>query len=76
MFKRKRRPARLKAKGRSSVARDWAGVGMRLTFRAELMPGRDAEDRTFTVARVLESGRVELNGMVGQHTRTEFESAR
>ena len=75
MFKRKRRRARLKVNDHSA-ARDWAGVGMRLTFRAELMPGRDAEDRTFTVARVLESGRVELAGLVGQHTQTEFEAAR
>jgi hypothetical protein len=47
---------------------------MRLTFRAELMPGRDATARTFEVARLLASGRVELSGLVGQHTETEFEA--
>jgi hypothetical protein len=50
-----------------------ASVGMRLTFRAEVMPGREPEQRTYTVARVLASGRVELSGLMGQHTMTEFE---
>ena len=47
--------------------------GTRLTFRAELMPGRAAAERTFTVARLLISGRVELIGLGGQHMMTEFE---
>ena len=47
--------------------------GARLTFRAELMPGRDAAERTFTVARVLAHARVELIGLSGQHALTEFE---
>ncbi len=50
-----------------------AAVGMQLTFRAELMPGRERDQRTFTVARVLTNGRVELSGLLGQHTMTEFE---
>jgi hypothetical protein len=37
--------------------------GARLTFRAGLMPCRDAAERTFTVARVL------------AHAPTEFEPA-
>jgi hypothetical protein len=49
---------------------------MLLTFRAELMPGRDPEQRTYKVLHVLASGRVELSGMVGQHTEAEFEPAR
>ena len=49
---------------------------MRLTFRAEVMPGRAAGERTFTVARVLANGRVELSGLVGQHTLAEFEPMR
>ncbi len=48
-------------------------AGTPLTFRAELMPGREAGERTYTVARVLASGRVELNGMGGEHALTEFE---
>lgn len=47
--------------------------GARLTFRAELMPGRDAAERTFTVARVLAHARVELIGLGGEHALTEFE---
>ncbi|MDQ3817363.1 MAG: hypothetical protein M3362_06700 [Acidobacteriota bacterium] len=70
-FKRRR-------KGRSPTekrARDsvWARVGMRLTFRAELMPGREREHRTFTVSRVLASGRVELDRLAGEHSEMEFE---
>jgi hypothetical protein len=49
---------------------------MTLTFRAELMPGRDGNERTYTVLRVLTNGRVELKGLVGQHTAAEFEPAR
>lgn len=47
---------------------------MRLTFRAELMPGRVPPARTYEVARLLASGRVELVGLSGQHTETEFEA--
>jgi hypothetical protein len=53
-----------------------AAAGTRLTFRAEVMPGRAAGERTFTVARVLANGRVELAGLYGQHALTEFESVR
>ena len=49
-------------------------AGARLTFRAELMPGRAAAERTFQVARVLANGRVELTELGGQHAMTEFEA--
>jgi hypothetical protein len=49
---------------------------MLLTFRAEVMPGRETAQRTFTVANVHPNGRVELIGLAGQHARTEFEPAR
>ena len=74
VFKRKNWKARLQAKQRESVSA-WASAGMRLTFRAEVMPGRERDERTFTVARVLTNGRVELNGLLGQHAETEFEPA-
>ena len=74
MLKRQRRSARSERK-QGSAARGWARVGMRLAFRAEVMPGRDRIERTFTVARVLASGRVELIGLGGQHTESEFEHA-
>ena len=47
---------------------------MRLTFRAELMPGRETDERTFAVARVLSNNRVELKGLAGEHTEAEFET--
>ena len=50
-----------------------AAVGMRLTFRAEIMPGREASERTFEVTRVLTNGRIELATLQGQHAITEFE---
>ena len=49
---------------------------MALTFRAELMPGREPSERTYVVGRMLVSGRVELIGLMGQHTEAEFEPAR
>jgi hypothetical protein len=48
-------------------------TGMWLTFRAELMPGRDPLERTFEVTRVLENRRVELATLEGQHSLAEFE---
>jgi hypothetical protein len=75
VLKRKGAKARALRKQRGAVP-VWARVGMALTFRAELMPGRDPEKRTYTVLRVLTSGRVELIGMAGQHTAAEFEQGR
>ena len=51
----------------------WARPGMPVTFRAELMPGRDREDRTFRVKELLSSGRVSLHGADGEHAEKEFE---
>jgi hypothetical protein len=48
-------------------------VGQLMTFRAEVMPGRETDERTFEVERVLSSGRVELANLQGEHTLTEFE---
>lgn len=58
------------------VARVWARPGMIVTFRAELMPGRDPSERTFRIAELLPSGRVTLEGKAGEHAETEFERAR
>lgn len=49
-------------------------AGTLLTFRAELMPGRDGSQRVFTVARVLRNGRVELANVDGEHSLAEFEN--
>ena len=54
----------------------WARPGMLVTFRAELMPGRDRHDRTFRVKELLSSGRVSLHGVDGEHAEKEFEPVR
>jgi hypothetical protein len=51
----------------------WARPGMQVTFRAELMPGRDRNERTFLVKELLVSGRVLLHGANGEHAEKEFE---
>jgi hypothetical protein len=52
----------------------WARPGMTVTFRAELMPGRDREARTARVKDLLPSGRVTLHEVTGEHARNEFEA--
>ena len=76
MFKPGERLRQSLSKKRARATTTWANVGMSLTFRAEVMPGRERAERTFQVARVLASGRVELIGMAGQHKETEFEHSR
>jgi len=51
----------------------WARPGMQVTFRAEVMPGRDRNQRTFMVKELLASGRVSLQGADGEHAEREFE---
>lgn len=62
--------------GRRARADVWARPGMSVTFRAELMPGREASERTFRVAELLSSGRVRLEGVAGEHNEKEFEPIR
>ncbi len=79
MFKRKRTKKILKIRlrrNKQAAVSKRAAIGTRLTFRAEVMPGRESSERTFTVARVLASGRVELTELFGQHAETEFEPLR
>ena len=47
---------------------------MPVTFRAELMPGRDRTQRTFIVKELLPSGRVSLHDADGEHAEKEFEA--
>jgi len=75
VFKHRGGVARSK-RDKQAAAEIWAKTGMRLTFRAELMPGRDPLERTFIVASVLANGRVELIGLTGQHAEREFEAPR
>jgi hypothetical protein len=51
----------------------WARPGMPVTFRAELMPGRERNQRTYQVKELLSSGRVSLHGVEGEHAEKEFE---
>ena len=51
----------------------WARPGMAVTFRAEVMPGRDRLERTFLVKELLPSGRVSLQGVDGEHMEKEFD---
>ena len=51
----------------------WARPGMMVTFRAELMPSRERDERTFRVKELLPSGRVSLHGVDGEHAEKEFE---
>lgn len=70
MFRGKRRERRAK---RGKIIAGNPIAGTRLTFRAELMPGREPNERTFEVTRVLANGRVELMNLRGEHAITEFE---
>jgi hypothetical protein len=54
----------------------WARPGMKVTFRAELMPGRESSERTYQVTDLLPSGRVLLSGVTGEHAQKEFEPVR
>lgn len=67
---------RLRRRERSEEKNVWARPGMRVVFRAELMPGRDASERTFQVTSLLPSGRVVLEGVTGEHAQREFEPVR
>jgi hypothetical protein len=62
-----------KPKLRDSSLDKWARPGMKVTFRAELMPGRDADERTYKVTDLLPSGRVLLDRVSGEHAQKEFE---
>jgi len=69
LMRKSHRAKRKPSSGPSSVA-----AGSRLTFRAELMPGRDAIERTYEVSQLLSNGRIELANLEGQHSLAEFEA--
>lgn len=54
--------------------RIWARPEMKVTFRAEVMPGRSREERTFTVRQVLRNGRVSLYDFPDEHREGAFEA--
>lgn len=51
----------------------WARPEMKVTFRAEIMPGRDREQRTFRIKQVLSNGRITLYDFIGEHRQGAFE---
>ena len=51
----------------------WARPEMSVTFRAELMPGRSREERTYRIEEVLPNNRVRLYDFAGEHLENEFE---
>ncbi len=61
---------------RRNQTNTWARPGMKVIFRAELMPGRDASERAFRVTELLPSGRVLLDKVAGEHAEQEFEPIR
>ena len=54
----------------------WARPEMDVIFRAELMPKKNREERTFRIKEVLPNGRVLLHDFVGEHRENEFENLR
>jgi len=59
-----------------TITNVWARPGMTVTFRAELMPGRDREARTARIKELLPSGRVLLHEIAGEHAQNEFDAIR
>lgn len=55
------------------VKRVWARPEMQVTFRAEIMPGRTREERTYRIKSVRPNGRVTLYDFPDEHREGEFE---
>ncbi|HEX8289233.1 MAG TPA: hypothetical protein VF556_14635 [Pyrinomonadaceae bacterium] len=61
-------------KQKEIAANVWARPEMLVTFRAEIMPGKNREQRTFRIREVLSNGRVTLYDFAGEHKENEFEA--
>lgn len=72
-FRKRRKMAAKQQRATDHPMSVWARPGMRVTFRAELMPGRDREERTARIKELLPSGRVLLHEVDGEHAQNEFE---
>ena len=72
-MKKKNQMEKQRRRAEDNPASVWARPGMTVTFRAELMPGRDREQRTARVKRLLPSGRVLLHEIEGEHGQGEFD---
>jgi hypothetical protein len=62
-----------KDKADAASADVWARPEMQVTFRAEIMPGRSREERTFRIKTVLPNGRVTLYEFPDEHRQGSFE---
>ena len=51
----------------------WARPEMSVIFRAEIMPGRSREERTYRIAKVMPNGRVMLHDFAGEYRQAAFE---
>jgi len=51
----------------------WARPEMNVIFRAEIMPGRTREERTYRIETVLPNARVTLHDFPGEYRETAFE---
>lgn len=60
-------------KQKETAANVWARPEMLVTFRAEIMPGKNREERTFRIKEVFSNGRVILYDFTGEHKENEFE---
>ncbi len=66
IFKKQRQEA-------GTIKRVWARPEMQVTFRAEIMPGRSREERTYRIQSVRPNGRVTLYNFPDEHREGEFE---
>ena len=62
-----------KRKDEAEPVRVWARPGMQVTFRAEIMPGKSREQRTFRIETVRQNGRVVLKDFPDEHREGAFE---
>ena len=76
LMKKKSGSGRKRRRKMGAPENSWARPGMRVIFRAEVMPGRETSERTFRVVTLLPSGRVLLEGASGEHAEKEFERIR
>jgi hypothetical protein len=65
--------SRKKVAASTTKANVWARPEMLVTFKAEIMPGRSREQRTFRIREVLSNGRIILYDFIGEHRQGAFE---
>jgi gas vesicle protein len=76
MIKKDGKSRRARRRENAEAHNTWARPGMKVVFRAEVMPGRETSERTFQVTSLLPSGRVLLDGVIGEHAEKEFQPIR